>query len=384
MGWWRRWALVMLLSGLSAGGWAADSDRLNSEEADVRFLLEQAARDQSIIEASGLLYRDKALESYLDRVVGRLHGSSASAGDGFTIRMIKDPHLNAFTYPDGTCYIQIGILARIRNEAQLAALLAHEMAHIINRHAVNGIRRLHHRPGSAAPLHQDGDARDPSSAQMRQRLHYAWIAYHHEAEFEADRHALKLMIRAGYDPYEALKLFGLLAEEMSQENYQEPLLHVSHPRLDARIEKCQEYLTANYTGFRGPVVAEGNFEKRIQDLLLENIGLDLQTGRFTQALQASARYLSLRPKDARIHFLRGEIVRQRNAEGNDVNEAVSCYNRAITLDGDYAEPHRALGMLYYKTGLSEQARPYLKTSRALAPQASEHAYIRQYLSRLGP
>lgn len=382
---WRRFCSVFLiLVGYGAGSWAAEFAPVDSSEAEIRAIMELASEDQQLLEKSGILYRNEVLESYLNLVAARLDTNAASPDGGFRVKMIKDPHLNAFTYPDGTCYIQTGILARLENEAELAALLAHELAHFTNSHAVNGIRRFHRRSGSDLSTQALNPERTVSRAQIRRRIECAWSGYHHEAEFEADREALKFLIRAGYDPYAVLRLFGHLAEEMSRENLQEPLILGSHPRLKARIEKCNEFLATLNPEHRGARVKDGNFEGYIQDLLLENINLDIQAGRFTQALQASTRYLSVRSDDARGHYLLGEIYRQQDRGGNEIKRAESCYKQAIDLDDEYAEPHRALGMLYYKTGLSQQARPYLEASLALAPEAPENAYIRNYLSRIQP
>jgi predicted Zn-dependent protease len=374
----------MILVGYCAVGWTAEITPLAPEEAEVRAIMELALEDQRLIEKSGILYRNEALESYLNLVAARLDSKAASPGGGFRVKMIKDPHLNAFTYPDGTCYIQTGILARIENEAELAALLAHELAHYTSSHAVNGIRRLHRHSGNDLSSPALNREENISRTQIRRRIECAWSGYHHEADFEADREGLKFMIRAGYDPYAVLRLLGHLAEEMSTENLQEPLRLGSHPRLKARIEKCNEFLANMNPEHPNSSIKEGNFEENIQDLLLKNIGLDIQAGRFAQALQASNRYLSVRSDDARGHYLLGEIYRQQGRGGTEVTRAESCYKRAIDLDDEYAEPHRALGMLYYKTGLSQQARPYLEASLALAPKAPENAYIRNYLSRIQP
>ena len=365
-------------------GWGAEFVPVESENADVRALMEQASEEQKLLEKSGILYRNTDLEAYLKRVAFRLDADAASRDGEFRIKMIKDPRLNAFTYPDGTCYIQTGILARLENEGQLAALLAHELAHFLNDHAVNGIRRLHRRSGgdrSSLSVNGDGSA---ARVQMQRTSEFAWSDYHHTAEFEADREALKLMVRAGYDPYEAINLFGHLAEEMDRENLHEPFTLGTHPRLQARVDKCKEYLKTLGLEPLGSNDEKGIFEERIQDLMLENIGLDIQAGRFEQALTASEKYLARRPDDAKGHFLLGEIYRQLDPGGKKGSKAESCYKQAITLDEDYADPYRALGLLYYKNGRGRQARPYLEASLDLAPRAPENAYVRHYLSRIQP
>ena len=382
---WERMAgIALILCSFCTGGWAAELVPLDSEEADVRALMELASEDQQLLENSGVLYRNEALELYLNRVAARLDAKAVSPHGGFRVKTIKDPHLNAFTYPDGTCYIQTGILARLENEAQLAALLAHELAHYVKNHAAKGIRRFHRRLGSELSRQSLDRGAPASRAQIRRRIECVWSSYHHEAEYEADRDALKFMIRAGYDPYEALRLFGHLAEEMSRENLKEPIISGSHPRLQARIKKCKEFLEILKPRNRDAFDEIGNYGDHIQNLLIENIGIEIQAGRFEQALQASERYLTLWPDDARGHHLLGEIYRQQDHNGTDVTRAESCFKQAIGLDDSYPEPYRALGLLYYKTGLSQQAKPYLEASLTLAPDAPENVYLRKYISQIQP
>jgi predicted Zn-dependent protease len=366
------------------GAWAAEFTHRDSDETDVQIIMELVAIDQQRLENSGILYHNKGLEAYLNRVAARLDANASYPNGGFNVKMIRDPHLNAFTYPDGTCYIQTGILARLENEDQLAALLAHELAHYTNRHAVNGIRRFHRRSVNDQFNLPDNREKPSSRKQLRWRIECAWSGYHREAEFEADHDALKFMIHAGYEPRESLGLFKHLANEMATENLKEPTFLGTHPRLQARMKRCSELLENLNPARQAPTVLEGEFERQIQDLLLVNIDLDIRVGRFEQALQASDRYLTLHPDDARIHYLKGEIYRQRPHSDKEINRAESYYKRAINLDSGYAEAHRALGLIYYKTGLSHEAKTHLEASLTLAPDAPENGYVRNYLSRIQP
>jgi len=193
---------------------------------------------------------------------------------------------------------------------------------------------------------------------------------------------LKLMMRAGYNPYEALRLFEHLAEEMAREKYHEPLFFGTHPRLQTRIEKCTEFLASidPTRGFR--LNGENRFGFMVRDVILDNIALDIQAGRFGQARQAAKRFLATYSDDARVYYLLGEIFRQQGRDRDESNRAVSFYKRAIDLDAGYPEPHRALGLMYYKAGQSQQAKPHLEASVLLAPNAQENTYIRNYLKRI--
>ncbi|MEN8689325.1 MAG: hypothetical protein AB1Z20_04385, partial [Desulfobacterales bacterium] len=166
------------------------------------------------------------------------------------------------------------------------------------------------------------------------------------------------------------------------EKYYEPLFFGSHPRLQTRIEKCSEFL-GSIDPTRGlRLYGENRFGFMLRDVILDNIALDIQAGRFDQARQASERFLATYSDDARVYYLLGEIYRQLGRDRDESNRAESFYKRAIDLDAGYPEPHRALGLMYYKAGQSQQAQPYLEASVLLEPNAQENTYIRNYLKRI--
>jgi predicted Zn-dependent protease len=374
------WIFWLILTCLSTAVAADEQFPRDPIKRDIQALMEAVRADEKRLERSDALYRDPKLEAYVNQVAMRLVATVPEKNGGFRVKVIKDPHLNAFTYPDGLCYVYTGILARLENEAQLAALLAHEIAHYVNHHAVNGIRRLQHQTNPSTRDLADEDTTSP--ALVPQSIASAWSGYRHEAELEADREGLKLMMRAGYNPYEALRLFGHLAEEKAREKYREPLFFGSHPRLQTRIEKCTEFLGSidPTRGFR--LNGENRFGFMLRDVILDNIALDIQAGRFAQARQASERFLATYSDDARVYYLLGEIYRQLGRDRDESDRAESFYKRAIDLDAGYPEPHRALGLMYYKAGQLQQAQPYLEASVLLAPNAQENTYIRNYLKRI--
>ena len=98
---------------------------------DEIFLWQKSAQAQRAIERKGLIYADQELEDYLNKVVARLQAQSSPVDLEIRVKVIKNADLNAFAYPNGMIYIHTGLLTRINNEAQLAAVLAHEMTHCI-------------------------------------------------------------------------------------------------------------------------------------------------------------------------------------------------------------------------------------------------------------
>jgi predicted Zn-dependent protease len=165
-------------------------DQALKAEDDEQILWRQAAEEQRILDGSGWLYRDVELETYLNTVAAKLGASANSPDIIFNIKVINDPNLNAFAYPNGVIYVHTGVLARMENEAQLAALLAHEMAHSIGRHSLRVLKSMHSRPHYMAAMQQAveriGVARELARLLGVNGSMAAAAGYTRELEAEAD------------------------------------------------------------------------------------------------------------------------------------------------------------------------------------------------------
>ena len=110
--------------------------------SDEALLWERATREHRKLSASSGLLRDPVLEEYLVDVAHHLlPPGTLDAGVSPSIHVLINPSLNAFAYPTGAIYVHSGLLARLENEAQLATVLAHEIAHIVHRHAIRHLRQ---------------------------------------------------------------------------------------------------------------------------------------------------------------------------------------------------------------------------------------------------
>ena len=109
--------------------------------SDEALLWEQAAREHKKLSSSLNVLRDPVLEDYLMDIVHRLlPPGTREAGVSPSVHVLINPSLNAFAYPTGAIYVHSGLLARLENEAQLATVLAHEISHIVQRHAIRHLR----------------------------------------------------------------------------------------------------------------------------------------------------------------------------------------------------------------------------------------------------
>jgi len=342
-----------------------------SEEEQM--LWRRAQEEQDAIDGSGLLYQDAEIENYLNQIAEKLQTNSISADISFQIKVIKDPKLNAFALPNGVIYIHTGILARMENEAQLAALLAHEMTHCTHRHSLKTLRNIK-------------DRTQAKSATVRELAQLLGITgsiasingYTRELETEADRVGLDLAVKANYDPNEVLKLFELLKQENEIEGVEEPYFLGTHPKVQQRIENVKRWLAENN---RGKIKGSKNtikFQSRMSRLMLENARLDLRQGKFFIAQSTVKKYLSVNPDDAQAYFLLGEIFRQRGWK-NDAAAAINNYEKSISLNPSFAESHKAMGLIHYKDGEKRRAKKYFESCLLLSPNTADKAYIQGYL-----
>ena len=314
---------------------------------DEQMLWRRAQEEQNAINGSGVLYQDAELENYLNLIVKKLQVNSTSPGISFQIKVVKDPNLNAFAFPNGVIYVHTGILARMDNEAQLAALLAHEMIHCTHRHTLRVLRSIKDRPAYFDAVRKTL-AKMVMTRGLAQFLGItgsmaAISGYTRELETEADRVGLDLMVKANYDPREALKLFEHLRQEIEIEGFEEPYFFGTHPNVHQRIENVNNWLVAKYRGKGTGLKNTKIFQSRISRLILDNARLDLRQGRFYIAQRTVKKYLITKPEDARAYYLLGEIFRQRDRQ-NDTSAALKNFDlrKALLTQIDVGAHHHAV------------------------------------------
>jgi predicted Zn-dependent protease len=367
----------VLAAGCAAPPAVQQNEDFHSAE-DERHLWQRVQKEQDIIDNSGLLYHEPELDDYLSRIVKKLQAHSVEPDFQIQIKVLKDPKFNALAYPNGVIYIHTGILARMDNEAQLAALISHEMTHCTHRHSLKIIRSIRDRPAYIAAV-QDTLAR-LSAARLLGATGSVAVAsrYNRELETEADRVGLDLMAKANYDTSQAVKLLEYLKQEIETGEIEESFYFGTHPDIRQRIANVKKWLAANKNEKHAAYKNRAEFQARLQRVALNNARLDLRRGRFELARKTVVRYLKNRPEDARAFYLLGEIFRQRD-NLNDAGIAAQYYTKAISLNPTYPEPHRALGIIHYKNGAKLMAKKFFESCLLLSPNAHDKAYIQEYL-----
>ncbi|MEC4851645.1 MAG: M48 family metallopeptidase [Jaaginema sp. PMC 1079.18] len=207
------------------------------------------ARDELIVQYGGL-YRDRAVQNYIDRVGAEIVSDSVAAESPypFEFHLLDDPDtVNAFALPGGQVFITTGLLQRLDSEAQLAGVLSHEIGHVVARH---GAEHLARQQLGAALVNAVGVAASETPEQGRQAAVIAQainqlvgLRYGRDDELESDRLGFQFMTSAGYNPEGIVELMQIL-NSASQGNPPEFLS--THPNPSNRIERLEALIDERY------------------------------------------------------------------------------------------------------------------------------------------
>ncbi|WP_258240499.1 M48 family metalloprotease [Pseudidiomarina homiensis] len=205
---------------------------------------EQAVGDMYMrqIRASAPIVGDPVLEAYLHDVGSRLVRNANDVRFPFTFFWVNQDQINAFAFFGGHIGINTGLIAETRNESELASVIAHEIAHVSQRHIVRNMEAME-RSSSLSIVSLLGAilvgmanpeagiaAAQASMAGMKQRS----INYTRLFEQEADRIGLTILTETGFDPMGAPDFFGRLAEKYRYVS-KPPEMLLTHPLSESRI-----------------------------------------------------------------------------------------------------------------------------------------------------
>jgi len=195
------------------------------------------------LKTSGSRLKDKNLEKYLKNILCNL-----------TFEYCKDirvyvqdiPYFNAFMAPNGMMVVWTGLLLRAQNEAQLAAVIGHESGHYIKRHSLKSWLDAKARTDLMVLLSigigVGGVPAGGNIFNITQLLQAGFMAKHsRDNEREADKIGLDFLIKSGYDPREAPKIWQNIIKEMELGEVDKPLAFLaSHPAPEERIANLKK------------------------------------------------------------------------------------------------------------------------------------------------
>lgn len=173
-----------------------------------------AREHPKVLASYGGVYRSARIERYVAGVTDRLRRVSERPDLPFRVTILNSPSINAFSLPGGYVYVTRGLLALANDEAEVAAVIAHEMAHITQRHA---IAREEQAVSAAIATQVISDVvDDPQASEAAFVLSQGQLAqFSRRQELQADEIGIATLARAGYDPQAAVSFLTSLERQTS-------------------------------------------------------------------------------------------------------------------------------------------------------------------------
>ena len=328
----------------------------------------------------GSYQTEPELSAYVNRV-----GQKVAAFSGIDLPyefvVLNNSVPNAWALPGGKIAINRGLLVALKSEAELAAVLGHEVAHAAARHGAKRIERGYLTQGLLI-----GAAIGASGSEYGgQILQNAQLAaglvnqkYSRDAEREADFYGTHFMAKAGYDPYGAVTLqetFVRLsgAKEPDWING----LFASHPASTERVANNKGLVRRlRDEGFNKGVFGEQEFQRamaKLKEAAPAYAAFDEATAAYAEndlgtALQQVNRALSLYDKEGQFHGLRGAIRLKQKRYG----DAVTNFDRALARDSGYFAYYLNRGLAHAQNKARGAAKSDLNQSVRLLPTATAY------------
>src|SRR5919107_1225927 len=162
-----------------------------------------------LVRAFGGEGRAPQLQQLLTDVTNRLVMATDRPDEAFQITILNSPQVNAFALPNGRLYVTRGLLALANDTAEVAAVLSHEIAHVTLRHA--SLRsELEARSALISQVTQNVLNNPGEAAVVRDRSRFTLASFSRGQELEADQAGVKVLARAGFDPFGAPRFLTAL------------------------------------------------------------------------------------------------------------------------------------------------------------------------------
>jgi beta-barrel assembly-enhancing protease len=325
----------------------------------------------------GLLSVDPQLTAYVNEVGQRLAAHSPRELP-YEFVVLNSSVPNAWALPGGKIAVNRGLLYELNNEAELAAVLGHEIVHSAARHGAQSMERGMLLQGALiatqiAASNNEYAGFIVGGAQVGAQL--ISTRYGREAEREGDYYGTRYMALAGYDPAAAVSLqeaFVRLSEGR-QSGWLEGLF-ASHPPSTERVENNRQLVAQlRNEGFTSGELGEQRYQQRTAFIRDNKPAYDAFDEAFTLVRQdrleaAEAKVdqaIALLPQEARFHGLKGDIALTQRRYG----AAIENYNRALARDDGYFNYYLGRGLAYSRQGDRNRAQRDLQASVDLLPTA---------------
>jgi predicted Zn-dependent protease len=187
--------------------------------------------------------RDSSVNTYIERLGRRIAAHADGPRYRYSFDVANKRDINAFALPGGPIWVHRGAIEAAQNEAQLAGVLAHEIAHIANRHAADQITKgtfANVGLGVLGALLGGGNGAKIAQVGAGVAAQATMLKFSRDAEREADMKGLTYMKRAGYDPRGMVQFLQVLRARQGRDPGSVQTFFASHPAPAERVTRLQQ------------------------------------------------------------------------------------------------------------------------------------------------
>ncbi len=215
-----------------------------------------------MVEQNAKLIQDPVITEYVNRIGQNLVRNS-DAKVPFTIKVIDSDEINAFALPGGFFYVNSGLILAADEEAELAGVMAHEIAHVCARHATREMTRANYAQIATTPLMfviSSWGVYEATNIALGLAMPMAFMKFSRNFESEADYLGLQYMYKAGYDPQAFVSFFEKIQAREKQKPGTLSKAFASHPPTPDRIAKSESEIKELLPGRSQYVVDTSEFD----------------------------------------------------------------------------------------------------------------------------
>jgi len=303
------------------------------------------------------LVEDPEIKLYIVSLMEEILENVPPQPFNFEANVVYSPALNAFASPGGFIFIFTGLLVELENEAQLAGIMAHEIAHVTQRHIAARIDKGKFLSFAtiagmlAGALSGSGEASQAivsSSAAFGQS---AQLNYSRMDENDADRFGLQYLIKSGYSPNGLAEGFEILQNNSLGIGADFPTYLSTHPDLNARIVGVRAYIRSMPKDIKYKPISNERF---------------LRAKALTMAYFADSRHAQnyFSSKKSALNTMGLGIIASKR---NQIKTAATHFEKALKMDPNDSLILREAGRFYYEKGDPKIAHKYLIKALEINP-----------------
>lgn len=331
---------------------------------------------------------DKELTGYVNSVGQLLVKVSDRRDLPYEFVVLNNGVPNAWALPGGKIALNRGLLLELNNEAELAAVLSHEIVHAAARHGAKNMERgILLNVGLIGIGAAIGDEQNADLIVGAASVSAGLISkkYGRDAELESDRYGIEYMVRAGYNPEAAVSLqetFVRLSED-KKSNWLEGLL-ASHPPSPERVAANRQHVQR--LAAKGKLGTE-EYQAKIAYLKNTKPAYEahdkgrkaLQEKKPDQALDFATQAIRIEPREALFYTLQGDAWQAKEQP----SKAKDSYSKAIHYNKNYFAPYLQRGLAHMTLDENTAAAEDLKASNKLLPTAPAYLGLGDLASHMG-